>query len=125
MDADPTVAFVAKILALFVAVELAQSIAPQAVIIAAGLVGAIYSLMDWAQSSRMKAIGYILFWTTVSWLFAYPASAAVAYYFHVTEFTWMIKLSAVGISGVGHRWPLVAQSAKGFVISILEKRASQ
>lgn len=125
MEADPTIAFVAKILALFVAVELAQAIAPQAVIIAAGLAGAIYSLMGWAQSSRFKAFGYILFWTMASWLFAYPTSALAAHYMGVTDSTWLIKLSSVGISGVGHRWPDVFEWFKGLAKTALEKRASQ
>lgn len=127
MENDPAVAFVAKILALFIPVAVAQVIAPQAVIVAAGLAGAIYSLMSWRQSTRIEAAGYVLMWTLCSWLFAFSASAGVAHLFDLPETSgaWLVKLSAAVISGVGHRWPRVFDWAAGLLRTALEARFSK
>lgn len=125
MNPDPTVIFVAKLLALMIGVEMANVVAPQLVIAAGALAGAYFGLADWRQSSRLEAFGYVLSFAAVGWLLAGTLAAVMAAAFHIENTQLLMSPCAIGIGWVGHRWPKVGEWAGGVIRAVIERRSQQ
>lgn len=121
--ADPAI-IVAKILALFIGLELAQVIAPHLLVIVAGVLGGVFGLMEWRRCTWWEAIGYVLSMTAVAWLFAGTASATLAPYIGLDVQAVPVTLSAMAIAWIGHRWPSVGRWLLGIVRTLIEQRAA-
>lgn len=122
---DPTVIFVAKLLALLIGVEMANIIAPQLVIAAGALAGAYFGLADWRQSTRLEALGYIVSFAMLGWVLAGTAAAVVAAWLHIENTQFLLSPCAIGISWVGHRWPRVGGWIGGVIRTVVDRRSQQ
>ena len=121
--ADP-IALVAKLLALFIGIELAALAAPHVVIILAGLVGSVFGLMAWRTCSRAEAAGYVLAMTAVAWLFAGTAAQVLTAQAGMDAPGPLLAPAAAAIGWVGHRWPVVALWALNLARKAIESRTN-
>lgn len=122
---DPTVVFVAKLLALFIGVEMANILAPQLVIAVGAVAGAYFGLAEWRQSTRLEAFGYVLSFASLGWVLAGTTAALLAGWFHIDNAQFLLSPCAIGISWVGHRWPRVGEWIGGVIRTIVERKAQQ
>lgn len=118
-----TLVLATKLLAVFVGVALAEVLAPHIVIVASGLIGATFGLMAWRQCTRVEAVGYVLAFTGLAWLFAGSAAQAAADLWGLQEPAKLLAPSAAGIGWVGHRWPAVGRWGAGVLRRAIERRA--
>lgn len=125
MNADPTIVFVSKLLALFIGVEMANILAPQFVIVVAGAGGATFGVMEWRQSTRVEAAWYVARFTLAAWLFAGILSNLAAWAWEMPHSQYLLSPIAWGIGWIGHRWPKVGAWAAGVIRTVIERRAQQ
>lgn len=117
-----TVAMVGKLLALFVGVAIAEVIAPHVVILAAGVIGAVFGLMSWRECTRAEAVGYVAAFAGLAWLFAGSAAQAAADVWGMHDPTRLLAPTAASIGWVGHRWPAVGRWGGGLLRRLIERR---
>lgn len=120
-----TVTAVAKVLALYLGIEVARIVAPHLVILLAGMVGAIFGLMAWRQCGKGEAIGYVLVFTMLAWLFAGNASVILATRFGMDTAEHLLSPVAFLIAWVGHRWPIIGKKIIALRMKALEKETNQ
>lgn len=120
--ADPIVV-VAKLLALWIGIELAAFIAPHIVILLAGVTGAVFGLMSWRSCTRIEAFGYVFAMTVVAWLFAGSCANLLMSYAGQTNPGPLLAPAAAGIAWTGHRWPAVGRWMLSLVRKAIEARA--
>ena len=121
--ADP-IALVAKLLAVFIGIELAAMAAPHVVIILAGATGAVFGLMAWRTCSRIEAAGYVAAMTAVAWLFAGSAAQFLTAQAGMDTPGPMLAPAAAGIGWIGHRWPAIGQWALNLARKAIESRTA-
>ena len=121
--ADP-IALVAKLLAIFIGIELAALAAPHVVIILAGMVGSVFGLMAWRTCSRVEAVGYVAAMTAVAWLFAGSAAQVLTQQAGLETPAPLLAPAAAAIGWIGHRWPSIGQWALGLARKVIESRAA-
>ncbi len=120
--ADPIV-LVAKLLALFIGIELASMAAPHVVIVLAGLTGSVFGLMAWRTCSRLEAAGYVVLMTAVAWLFAGSAAQLLTQQAGLDAPGPLLAPAAAAIGWVGHRWPATLSWALDLARKAIEFKA--
>lgn len=88
----------------FVGPALAQVLGTYAVIVAAGLCGALLSLRRRDAGSRAGAALHVCVWTLISALITVPLAEIASTRAHVPAL-WLFAPIAVVISGIGDEWP--------------------
>lgn len=119
-----TVTAVAKVLALWLGIEMARIVAPHMIILITGMIGAIFGLMSWRQSSRAEAFGYVAVFTLLAWLFAGNVAALLASYWKLDSAEHLLSGVALGIAWIGHRWSAIGKRALGLLRKAIESRVS-
>lgn len=122
---DPTILFVAKLLALVIGVEMANLVAPQLVIGAGAVAGAYFGLADWRQSTRLEAFGYVMSFAAVGWLLAGTVANLAAMWLNIDNAQLLVSPCAIGIGWVGHRWPRVGLWLGGVLRAAIDRRSQQ
>ena len=120
--ADP-IALVAKLLAIFIGIELAALAAPHVVIVLAGMVGSVFGLMAWRTCSRVEAAGYVVAMTAVAWLFAGSAAQVLTQQAGLETPTPLLAPAAAAIGWIGHRWPVIGARLFGRLLKMIEPGA--
>ena len=119
-----TVTVIAKVLAIWLGIEAARIVAPHLVILLAGMIGAVFALMSWRQSTRAEAFGYVAVFTLLAWLFAGNAAVLLATYWKLDSAEHLLSPVALGIAWIGHRWSDIGKRALLLLRKALETRTS-
>ena len=96
--------FVIKVLTIFAGAEIGQVAGPQVAILAAGTIGASFSLMTRPKGTLLDGLSYLARMAGVAWVFAGTVSAILAPRIGIADPSVIMAGVAGGIGLVGHQW---------------------